>query len=232
MKRWLKWPIRLILFFFISTILTVVVLKWVPVYFTPLMFIRCAEQKIAGKPFSLHQTWLSENELPASVKLAVVCSEDQLFFNHHGFDLEAIDKAIDFNKQHKRKRGASTISQQTAKNVFLWPGRSFIRKGFEVYFTLLIEWIWGKDRILTVYLNVIEVGDGHYGVASAAKDYFHVTPSRVSNAQAALLAAVLPNPRKFSIVSPSAYIVTRRNWILEQMNNNASLYNSKLKPTL
>ena len=160
------------------------------------------------------------------MKLAVVCAEDQNFVNHFGFDYHAIENAYTFNKSHTRKRGASTISQQTAKNVFLWPGRSFIRKAFEVYFTFLIECIWGKQRILEVYLNVIEVGDGQYGCGIASQKYFRQTPDKITEAQAALIAAVLPNPRKFLIAAPSEYTLARRSWILQQMGN----YNSKLNP--
>ncbi|MBI2269886.1 MAG: monofunctional biosynthetic peptidoglycan transglycosylase, partial [Bacteroidetes bacterium] len=147
----------------------------------------------------------------------VICSEDQNFLDHHGFDMDAIEKAVKHNKKHKRKRGASTISQQTAKNVFLWPGRSWIRKGFEVYFTFLIELCWSKERIMEVYLNVIEMGNGIYGAEAAAKTFFHKPAKSLTSSQSALIAAVLPNPRKFSVAHPSGYVVSRQQWVLQQM---------------
>ena len=152
------------------------------------------------------------------MQLAVVCSEDQNFLKHRGFDFDAIDRAMDYNDTHKRKHGASTISQQTAKNVFLWPGRSWIRKGFEVYFTFLIETFWSKERIMEVYLNVIETGDGIYGAQAAAKEYFKRDARDISKSQAAIIAAVLPGPLIFSVKNPNSYILERQRWIMNQMS--------------
>ena len=150
-----------------------------------------------------------------------MASEDNRFIEHSGFDLEAIKKARDYNdhKKGKKIRGASTISQQTAKNVFLWPDRSWIRKGLEVYFTFLIETVWGKKRIMEVYLNVIEMGDGIYGAESASQKYFHKPAAYLTRDQAALIAAILPNPRKWDPSRPSAYLLNRQQWILWNMAN-------------
>ena len=151
------------------------------------------------------------------MQLAVVCSEDQNFVRHSGFDFDAINKAIQYNEHHRRKRGASTISQQTAKNVFLWTGRSWFRKGLEVYFTFLIECLWSKERIMEVYLNVIEMGDGVYGAQAAAKMFFHKDALQLTRGEAARMAAVLPNPIRFSVSHPSPYILKRQAWIIHQM---------------
>ncbi len=181
------------------------------------MLIRCMEQKMDGKEMKLRKDWVSLEHISPDLQLAVVCSEDQNFIKHNGFDFEAIDKALEYNENHKKQRGASTISQQTAKNVFLWPGRSWIRKGFEVYFTFLIETFWSKERIMEVYLNVIEMGNGVYGAQAAAKEFFIKDADELSKREAGLIAAVLPNPRKFSAKNPSAYIQRRQVWVNRQM---------------
>lgn len=155
---------------------------------------------------------ISEN-----LQLAVVCAEDQNFPTHTGFDFEAIEKALEHNKKGKRMRGASTISQQCAKNLFLWPQRSWLRKGLEAYFTVLIELIWSKERILEVYLNIIELGDGIYGAEAASQEFFKIPAEKLNRPQAALLAAVLPNPLEYSVARPSAYVRSRQGWILVQM---------------
>lgn len=206
------------MWFFIVSIVSVILFRWVPVTLTPLMLIRCAEQKIDGKEMKLQKDWIPFEEISPSLQLAVVCSEDQNFLKHYGIDFEAIDKAMEHNSTHKRQHGASTISQQTAKNVFLWPGRSWVRKGFEVYFTFLIETFWSKERIMEVYLNVIEMGDGVYGAQAASKSFFKKDAKYMTKAEAALIAAVLPNPRRFSAAKPSAYTQRRQGWILRQMS--------------
>lgn len=206
------------MWFFIVSIFSVIFFRWVPIPVTPLMLIRCVEQKVDGKEMRLEKEWVSLEEISPTIQLAVVCSEDQNFIKHNGFDFEAIDKAMEYNEKHKKKRGASTISQQTAKNVFLWPGRSWIRKGFEVYFTFLIETFWSKERIMEVYLNVIEMGDGVYGAQAAAKNFFKKDAKYLSKSEAATIAAVLPNPRKFNAAKPSGYILKRQGWILRQMS--------------
>lgn len=185
------------------------------------MVIRLAEQSWRGESIRLNKTWISLDEISPNLPLAVVASEDNLFMEHSGFDFESIEKARDFNakKKGKKMRGASTISQQTAKNVFLWPQRSWVRKGLEVYFTVLIEFVWGKKRIMEVYLNVIETGKGIYGVEAASQRFFGKPVSKISRSEAALLAAVLPNPLKWDPSSPTAYIRERQQWILWNMNN-------------
>ena len=205
--------------FFASTILSVAVLRFVPVWFTPLMFIRLAQQAGAGQELTLHHHWVSLDEISPSLPTAVMASEDARFLQHNGFDYKAIEHAAMRNMKHpeKRKLGASTISQQTAKNVFLWPGRSWVRKGFEVYFTVLIELMWSKERIMEVYLNSIEMGDGIYGADAVAEWHFNTTASKITKAQCALIAASLPNPRRFNSAKPSAYMLKRQKRILHEM---------------
>lgn len=203
-----------------STILAVVALRFLPVYFTPLMIIRCFEQIGEGKSLKLKHHWVPLEEISPSLSMAVMASEDAKFLQHHGFDYQAIEHAAERNRKHpeKRKLGASTISQQTAKNVFLWPGRSWVRKGFELYFTGLIELMWSKQRIMEVYLNSIEMGDGIYGADAVAEEHFGTTAEKLSKAQCALIAATLPNPRKFSSKNPSAYMLKRQARIMREMN--------------
>lgn len=205
--------------FFASTILSVVVLRWVPVWFTPLMFIRLGQQMSQGRELTLHHHWVPYDEISPSLSLAVMGSEDARFLEHHGFDYKAIEHAAIRNLKHpeKRKLGASTISQQTAKNVFLWPGRSWVRKGFEVYFTALIEIFWSKQRIMEVYLNSIEMGDGIYGADAVAEWHFHKTASGLTKAECALIAATLPNPLRYNSAKPSAYVLKRQKRILHEM---------------
>ena len=205
--------------FFASTILSVVILRWVPVYFTPLMFIRLAQQKAANQELTLHHHWVPLDEIAPSLPLAVMASEDAHFLEHHGFDFKAIEKAAMRNIKHpdKRKHGASTISQQTAKNVFLWPGRSWVRKGFEVYFTGLIELVWSKERIMEVYLNSIEMGDGIYGADAVAQWHFGTTAKELTKRQCALIAVSLPNPRRFNSGNPSGYMLKRQRRILHEI---------------
>ena len=203
--------------FFGSTILAVVLFRFLPVYFTPLMFIRCFEQVADGESIKLHHHWVPMERISPHMPVAVMASEDARFLLHHGLDYEAIEKAAVNNMKGKKKHGASTITQQTAKNVFLWPGRSWIRKGFEAYFTVLIEFMWSKQRIMEVYLNSIEMGDGIYGVEAVANDNFNTTADMLSRGQCAQIAATLPNPRKFSSKNPSAYMLKRRSQIEHQM---------------
>jgi len=205
------------IFFVVSFSLTVLY-AILPVPLTPLMVIRCIQQANDPKrEVRLEKDWVSFENLPMNLKLAVVCAEDQIFFEHTGFDHKSIEKAIEHNQTHRRKRGASTISQQTAKNAFLWPARSWVRKGLEVYFTFLIEKVWSKPRILTVYLNIIEFGDGIYGAEAAAQHYYKKSAKDLTREQAAMLAAVLPNPLKYKVKNPSRYVLRRQQWILEQM---------------
>lgn len=210
---------RVLAFFFGSTILAVVGLRFLPVWVTPLMVIRCYQQLTEGRDLKLSHDWVSLDEISPSLPVAVIASEDGRFLKHHGFDYDAIEKAAKRNREHpeKRKLGASTISQQTAKNVFLWPGRSWVRKGFEVYFTTLIELLWSKQRIMEVYLNSIEMGDGIYGAQAVAEEHFGKDAKDLSRGECALIAATLPNPRKFSSKSPSSYMLKRQSRILREM---------------
>lgn len=205
--------------FFASTILIVVAYRFLPVLSTPLMFIRCYEQLSDGKDIKCKHHWVSLDNISKSMPVAVMASEDQRFLKHHGFDYEAIEKAAMHNLDGKRIRGGSTISQQTAKNIFLWPGRSWIRKGLEVYFTVLIELVWSKQRIMEVYLNSIEMGDGIYGVEAVAREHFGCSAKELSRSDCALIAATLPNPRQFSSKNPSDYIVKRKYKIMKEMKN-------------
>jgi monofunctional biosynthetic peptidoglycan transglycosylase len=206
--------------FFGSTILAVVALRFLPVYFTPLMFIRCYQQVQEGRDLKLSHHWVPLEKISPYLPMAVMGSEDANFLKHHGFDYKAIEHAAKRNLKHpeKRKLGASTISQQTAKNVFLWPGRSWVRKGFEVYFTALIELLWSKQRIMEVYLNSIEMGEGIYGADAVAEEHFNTDAMHLSKAQCALIAATLPNPRQFSSKHPSGYMLKRQARILREMN--------------
>ena len=202
-----------------STILAVVALRFLPVYVTPLMLIRLVQQAGEGKELRLKHHWVPLHEISQDLPVAVIASEDANFMKHHGFDYKAIEHAAKRNREHpeKKRLGASTISQQTAKNVFLWPGRSWTRKGFEVYFTALIELLWSKQRIMEVYLNSIEMGDGIYGASAVAEAHFGIEAKDLSQSQCALIAATLPNPRHFSSKHPSAYMQKRQARILKEM---------------
>jgi len=215
-KNILKW---IVVAFFASTILSVVALRWLPVFFTPLMFIRLGQQIDEGKSLTLHHHWVPLEEISPSLPTAVMAAEDARFLDHHGFDFKAIEYAVVRNMKHPKKNrlGASTISQQTAKNVFLWPGRSWVRKGFEVYFTFLIELMWSKQRIMEVYLNSIEMGDGIYGADAVAEHHFNTTADKLSLQQCAIIAASLPNPRRFNSANPSSYLLKRQKRIVHEM---------------
>ena len=216
-KKVLRIVRNLILFFFISTILAVVLYRFIPVYTTPLMVIRSTQQLFKGEKPVWHHTWVSFDKISPHLPMAVIASEDNRFATHNGFDFEEIKKAMKENETRKRKRGASTISQQTAKNVFLWPQSSWVRKGFEVYFTWLIELCWSKERIMEVYLNSIEMGKGIYGAEAVAKEHFHKKAGQLTPGECALIAASLPNPRKFNSGKPSNYMFKRQKKILYLM---------------
>ncbi|MBQ2370397.1 MAG: monofunctional biosynthetic peptidoglycan transglycosylase [Muribaculaceae bacterium] len=207
--RLLLW---IIVFFFGSTIAAVVVYKWMPVYITPLMITRSIENDD-----EMQHKWVPIEEISENMALAVVSSEDNLFMSHSGFDFDQIQKAIEEAEKTGRQRGASTISQQTAKNVFLWNGRSWVRKGLEAYFTVLIELIWGKERIMEVYLNSIEMGPGIYGAEAVAQAHFGKSASKLTRREAALIAATLPNPLKYSSKNPSKYMRKRQRQITRLM---------------
>lgn len=212
------------IWFFGSSLFFVVLFRFVPVPVTPLMLIRFGEQLLVDKKPRIKHTWVSIDAISNNLILAVISSEDQKFMHHFGLDIRAIEQSVEAsNKGTKRLRGASTISQQTAKNVFLWPNRSWVRKGLEVYFTLLIETVWSKKRILEVYLNSIEMANGVYGAEAASQHYFNKNARNLSRSQAAAIAAVLPNPREYSANPPSPYIKSRIHWILGQMSQLGEL---------
>lgn len=219
MRKLRKWLLSVVAFFFASTLIVTFVYKFLPVYVTPLMVIRACEKKEDGGKRIWQHKWVPLEQISPNLVCAVVASEDDLFLKHNGFNFEAIKKARIENQTRKKPRGASTISQQTAKNVFLWPKSSYFRKGLEVYFTFLIEKIWGKERIMEVYLNSIEMGKGIYGAEAVAKAHFKTDAAKLSRSQAALIAATLPNPRRFSSAHPSAYVLKRQQQILKMMNN-------------
>lgn len=205
---------RVFIILFIAQLVYIILLKWInpPVTLTQL-----------GSLFSgngLSRDYVDSDEISYHLKLAVISSEDQLYPDHSGFDWKSIEKAMKYNeKKPNRIRGASTISQQVAKNVFLWQGRSWIRKGLEIYFTKMIEWIWGKKRILEVYLNVIEMGKGIFGAEAAAQKYFKKPAANLTRREASLIAACLPNPKKYSVKPLSAYVARRSGWVVRQMNS-------------
>ena len=212
---------KFLIIFIGSSVLAVVMYRYVPVYVTPLMVIRAVEQKQADKPIKLKHKWLSLDKISHNMVQAVVASEDNLFMEHNGFDFDQIEKAIKEAKSGKRNRGASTISQQTAKNVFLWNGGGWLRKGLEAYFTVLIELLWSKERIMEIYLNSIEMGYGIYGVEAVAKEHFNKKAAKLTKREAALIAATLPNPLRYNSANPSAYMRKRQRQIVSLMDKIA-----------
>jgi monofunctional biosynthetic peptidoglycan transglycosylase len=198
------------LWFNIISLFLVLLFKFVPVPFTPLMAIRAIEQKLDDKEVIFSHDWVALEEISPNLQKAVIASEDGNFLTHSGFDLKAIEKAMENNEKGKKLKGGSTISQQTAKNVFLWQGRSYFRKGLEVYYTVLIELIWSKERIMEVYLNSIEMGDGVYGAQAASKHWYKKDAQNLSKIEAAGIAVILPNPRKFKASNSSNYINKRK----------------------
>ncbi|MGQ0698004.1 MAG: monofunctional biosynthetic peptidoglycan transglycosylase [Panacagrimonas sp.] len=200
------------------TIIPVGLLSFVPAWTSSFM-IRYQLDRLTSerKLPALEHDWVSWDEIAPPAKLAVIAAEDQRFAEHFGIDLQAIEKAVEHNRRSRRTRGASTLTQQVAKNLFLWPGRSWVRKGLEVGYTLLIETLWSKQRVLEVYLNVAEFGEGVFGVEAASQKFFRKPASKLSYQEAALLAAVLPNPKRLKVAAPSAYVESRASWIRGQM---------------
>ena len=213
LQRLYRWTKRLILTLFLAQLAYTVLLIWFPVVSTPTIF----GQWIMGKP--IYKEWVSLDNISTPMQRAVIASEDQEFEDHFGFDIDAIEKAMKYNETHKKKKGASTISQQVAKNVFLWQGRTWFRKGAEVYCTFLIELLWSKERILEVYLNVAEMGDGVFGCEAAAKHFWGKPASKLTEQEAALIAACLPSPVRYRADKPSDYVRKRQRAILYQMEN-------------
>jgi monofunctional biosynthetic peptidoglycan transglycosylase len=212
LKIW-KWTKKIFLILFIAQLVYIVLLKWINPPITITQFVSW----ISGH--GLKRDYVDSDAISYNAKLAVIASEDQLFPDHSGFDWKNIKKAMAYNeKKPGRVRGASTISQQVAKNVFLWQGRSWIRKGLESYFTFMIELVWGKKRILEVYLNVIEMGDGIFSIEMAAQKYFNKSANKLSRQEAAMIAACLPNPKRFKVKPPSRYVQARSRRIMQQMS--------------
>ena len=205
---------RLFIFLFFFHLLYILLLKWI----NPPITITQLASFITGQ--GLKRDYVSRSEMSPYAKLAVMSSEDQLFPDHSGFDWKSIDKAMEYNKRKpNRIKGASTISQQVAKNVFLWQGRSWFRKGLEVYFTFMIELIWGKKRILEMYLNVSEMGPGVFGIEAASQYYFKKPAGNLTRQEAAMIASSLPNPKKYTVKPLTRYVAIRYPWVLRQMNN-------------
>ncbi len=219
LKKIFKTILYLIVAFVLVSCISVFLYKFINPPITPLMLIRLA----TGEASDINKTWVDYEDISSHLFRACIAAEDAKFNSHEGIDWQSVENAKRYNEMHKGKkmRGASTITMQTAKNVFLWNGRNFVRKGLEAYFTVLIEAVWGKKRILEVYVNVVEWGDGVYGVEAAAQKYFKKSAKNLTRYEAALLAAVLPNPRKFSPANPSAYIKKRANKIQARMQGRA-----------
>jgi monofunctional biosynthetic peptidoglycan transglycosylase len=216
-RKILRWIWKAMLWFFGLSILSVIIFKWLPIPFTPLMVTRIIEFKLEGDDAIYSHKWVPLEDISPNLQKAVIASEDGNFLKHNGFDFEAIQKAFKNNSKGGRLKGGSTISQQTAKNIFLWQGRSYIRKGLEAYFTVLIELIWGKERIMEVYLNSIEMGNGVYGAQEAARHWYSKTATNLTPREAAGIAAILPNPRKFKASNSSSYINRRKVKIMRVM---------------
>lgn len=217
LRRFVARACKLVTLLAAISILAVVALRFVPPLTSAVMLERRASALVQGRAYRVDYRWVPWSRISPRAALAVIAAEDQNFATHWGFDVASIQQAVDAHERGRRLRGASTISQQVAKNLFLWSGRSYVRKGLEAGFTVLIELTWSKRRILEVYLNVVELGDGVFGVEAASERYFHKPASRLSTDEAALLAAVLPNPIRLRANHPSAYVEERRAWIVQQM---------------
>jgi monofunctional glycosyltransferase len=214
-KKIFSFLLKIMLWFIGISVFVVILFKFVPVPYTPLMLIRSMERNT--KEIESKHDWVPLQDISTHLQKAVIASEDGKFLNHNGFDFKAMQKAFSSNLKGKKLKGGSTISQQTAKNVFLWQGRSYFRKALEAYFTVLIEVIWGKERIMEVYLNSIEMGDGIYGAQAAAKHWFHKSASNLTRYEAAAIAAILPSPRKYKATNSSNYVEQRKTKIVRVM---------------
>ena len=223
-RGWRRWARMIFLWlpiaFIVLSSLQVLVLRWVPPMTSAFMVSRQVDAWLERDwSFRLHYAWRGHGQISPNLPIALVAAEDQRFPEHHGFDFEAIDKAIEHNRRGRKVRGASTISQQVAKNLFLWQGRSYLRKGLEAWYTVLIEVIWPKQRILDVYANIAEFGDGVYGAEAAARQYFGKPAARLTPSESARMAAVLPSPRRYSITKPGSYVQRRARWIERQVQH-------------
>jgi monofunctional glycosyltransferase len=220
MRRLFKLLLWFALLWFGLTVTVVLALRWIdPPTSSFMVRARLSAWRADDSSFQFQQQWADAAKISSSLKLAVIASEDQLFPVHWGFDVKSINQALAERQRGKRVRGASTLSQQVAKNLFLWPGQSWVRKGIESYFTVLIEALWSKPRILEVYLNTAEFGKGVYGAEAGARRFFRKSAARLTSSESALLAAVLPNPVRYKAHAPSAYVRTRQQWILRQMRS-------------
>lgn len=218
-RRLLRWLLIALAAWFAASVLAVLALRFVPPLASAVMVQDWIGARLGGeRGYALHYRWTAWEQVSKALPIALVAAEDQKFPSHHGFDFDAIQDALAEAEEGERLRGASTISQQVAKNLFLWNGRSFVRKGLEAYFTVLIETLWPKRRILEIYLNIAEFGDGVYGAAAASERFFRVAPAQLDARQAALLAAVLPNPSRYRVDRPSPYVLRRAAWIQRQAN--------------
>ena len=211
--------LKIVLWFFVASVGSLLLFKFVPVYYTPLMLRRAVEAFANGRPVHFERQWVSLDQVSPQMVRAVVAAEDDTFFEHHGFVWQQIQKAYQSNRNGKKRRGGSSLSQQTAKNVFTFGTRTYVRKAFEAYFTVGQELIWGKRRMLEIYLNIVEWGDGIYGVEAAAQHYFGKSAAKLSEQQAALLAAALPGPRIYNVVHPGPYMLKRQKHIIRMMHN-------------
>jgi len=222
-KKIFRWLGKALLWFLGISIFLVIVFKWVPVPFTPLMITRAIEHKLDGKEMTCIHDWEPLENISTNLQKAVIASEDGNFLKHNGFDFKAMQKAFKNNNKGRKLKGGSTISQQTAKNVFLWQGRSYLRKGLEAYFTVLIELVWGKERIMEVYLNSIEMGDGVYGAQAAAEHWYQKDAANLTPIQAASIAAILPSPRRYKATNSGPYVNNRKNKIVRIMRHVGKL---------
>jgi monofunctional biosynthetic peptidoglycan transglycosylase len=220
MKKIFRFILKTSIWFVVLSVVWALLYKVVPVSYTPLMAIRYME---GDENYQKLHDWVSLDNVSTNFQLAVVCAEDQKFLEHNGFDIKSIKKAYKNNRRGGKLRGGSTISQQTAKNVFLWPKRDFVRKGLESWFTFLIENLWSKERILEVYMNSIEMGDGVYGIEAAAQHWFQKRALDLTKEEAAAIAAILPNPREYRANPRSHYMENRKKWIINQMRNFGTL---------
>jgi len=217
--RIFKWILKFAIIFFVSTVLLVFAMRWINPITSSIMIQRQIKTIFTGQFEFVKYRWVGIDDVSNYVPIAIVAAEDQNFPNHFGFDFKQIEKVLKQNKRGKRIRGASTITQQVAKNLFLWEGKSFVRKGIEAYLTILIELLWDKKRILEVHMNIAEMGNNIFGIGTASLAYFKKDPAKLTISQAALLAAILPNPIKYSAAKPSGYVRGRQSWIIRQINS-------------
>ncbi|MBE0649802.1 MAG: monofunctional biosynthetic peptidoglycan transglycosylase [Bacteroidales bacterium] len=217
--RIFKWTLKVTMIFFVSTVLLVFAMRWINPVTSSIIVQRQISGLFKGEFELIKYHWVSYDDVSKFMPIAIVAAEDQNFPKHFGFDFKQIEKALKENQRGRRVRGASTITQQVAKNLFLWEGKSFLRKGIEAYFTLLIELLWDKQRILEVHMNIAEMGDKIFGVGTASVAYFKKPAANLNIRQAALLAAILPNPKKYSAIKPSGYVRGRQSWIVRQINS-------------